>query len=95
VRLGLKEKGISFHSFRHTVTTGLYHADVPEPIVKSIVGHEQQGVTQQHYFSSGYKVSQLRDALEKLDFGCNAVLIEVGNNGAGRGTGSVSLPDAE
>lgn len=68
VKLGIKDKGVSFHVFRHTVITGLYQAGVEEPIIQTIVGHERLGVTQKHYFNAGYKTSQLRDALEMLDF---------------------------
>lgn len=35
-------------------------------MVKAVVGHTRQGVTQQHYFKQGYTVSQLRDAIEKF-----------------------------
>lgn len=68
VKLGYKAHGVSFHSFRHTVVTSLMHANIEEALVKTLVGHERQGVTQRHYFSSGYKVSQLRDALEQLPY---------------------------
>ncbi len=66
--LGIKDKGLVFHSLRHTVVTRLSRADVPEPIVKAIVGHAQQGVTQQHYFKQGYTLRQLNDALQRLDY---------------------------
>ena len=65
--LGIKSKELVFHSLRHTVVTRLMHAYVEEPIVKALVGHQQQGVTQQHYFK-GYTITQLNDALQKLDF---------------------------
>ncbi|MCA1337480.1 site-specific integrase [Pseudooceanicola marinus] len=65
-KLGIKEPGLVFHSFRHTVATNLNQADVPEPIIKSILGHAQEGVTQEVYMKSGYTLSQLRDAIQKL-----------------------------
>src|SRR5690606_2099124 len=34
--LGIKHKGLVFHSFRHTVNTCLYQAGVPESIVQTI-----------------------------------------------------------
>lgn len=52
--LGIKTKQLVFHSLRHTVVTRLLQADVEEPIVKALVGHEREGVTQQVYFSGGY-----------------------------------------
>ena len=67
--LNLKTKLHSFHSLRHTVVTRLMQADIQEQIVKALVGHARQGVTQQHYFKQGYTLQQLDDALQKLDFG--------------------------
>lgn len=67
-RIGLKREELVFHSLRHTVITVLMQADVPEPIVKAIVGHKQQGVTQQNYFKDGYTVQQLNEALQKLNY---------------------------
>ena len=64
VALGIKTKELVFHSLRHTMITRLSQSDVPEPVVKALVGHAQEGVTQQHYFREGYKLSQLRDAIE-------------------------------
>jgi integrase len=67
-KMGMQDRALVFHSFRHTVVTRLMQGDVPEPIVKEIVGHTQEGVTQQHYFQQGYTLRQLSDALEKLDW---------------------------
>jgi integrase len=66
--VGLKEKALVFHSFRHTMVTILSRNDVPEPIVKSIVGHAQTGVTQTHYLKSGYTLDQLQREINKFDF---------------------------
>ncbi len=64
VELGIKRKELVFHSFRHTMVTRLSQANVPEPVVKALVGHAQEGVTQQHYFREGYTLRQLSDAME-------------------------------
>lgn len=70
VELGLKgDSKLSFHSFRHTVATELYRANVEHPIVQSIMGHERDGVTQNTYFSQGYTLKQRADALEQLQYG--------------------------
>lgn len=66
--LGIKRRELVFHSLRHTVITKLMRAGVAEPIVKALVGHAQQGVTQQSYFKSGYTLQQLDEALQKLDY---------------------------
>ena len=68
-KLGLKDSGLVFHSLRHTVVTMLMQADVDEPVVQAIVGHTRKGVTQQNYFKRGYTISQLNEAMQKLDFG--------------------------
>jgi integrase len=95
VRLGLKAKGVSFHVFRHTVVTRLLQAGIEQPLVQTIVGHERQGVTQQHYFASGYTLVQRREALEKLRFDCAAPSLSGnGLDGAGKGTERVSLTGA-
>ncbi|MBR9973068.1 site-specific integrase [Magnetospirillum sulfuroxidans] len=65
-KIGLTDKGLVFHSLRHTVVTFLMQANIPEPIVKAIIGHAQAGVTQQNYFKDGYTLRQLSDALEHL-----------------------------
>ncbi|MDO6590147.1 MULTISPECIES: site-specific integrase [Rhodobacterales] len=48
-KLGIKERGLVFHSFRHTVVTRLSQASVPEPVIQCIVGHARSGVTQEVY----------------------------------------------
>ncbi|EBA14444.1 site-specific recombinase, phage integrase family protein [Roseobacter sp. SK209-2-6] len=64
--LGIKEPGIVFHCFRHTIVTRLSQADVPEPIVQCIVGHARSGVTQEVYMREGYKLSQLKTAIDEF-----------------------------
>lgn len=63
--LGQKNDKASFHALRHTMVTRLHQADVPLPLVQTIVGHEREGVTMKTYFSESYKVAQLKDAIEK------------------------------
>jgi integrase len=65
-RLGIKQQSLVFHSYRHTMVTRLGRADVPQPIVQSIVGHAPEGVTQEVYMRDGYRLAQLRDAIEKF-----------------------------
>ena len=65
-KLGMKGQGLVFHSFRHTMVTELGRADVPEPIIKAIVGHEQAGVTHRNYMTSGYDLRQLHAAIHKF-----------------------------
>lgn len=69
VKLGLKSKTRVFHSLRHTVNTRLVQAGVPDPMVKAILGHEQEGMTQKQYFKEGYTLEQLSVAMQKLSYG--------------------------
>lgn len=65
-KLGIKEPGLVFHSLRHTVVTRLSQADVPEPVIQCIVGHARSGVTQEVYNREGYTLTQLKEAIAKL-----------------------------
>lgn len=67
--LELKTKENTFHSLRHTINTRLLHANVVEPLVKSIIGHEQEGMTYKQYFGEGFTLEQRYEALQKLDYG--------------------------
>ncbi|MGQ3486958.1 tyrosine-type recombinase/integrase [Roseovarius pacificus] len=68
-KLGIKQPGLVFHSFRHTVVTRLSQADVPEPIVQCIVGHARSGVTQEIYNRQGYTLAQLKENIERFAIG--------------------------
>ena len=65
--LNLKERGLVFHSLRHTMVTRLAQAGVPEPLYQEIVGHERQGVSQQVYFKEGHTLTQKQEAIEKFE----------------------------
>lgn len=65
-KMGMTDNRLVFHSLRHTVVTTLLRHNVPEPIVKAIVGHAQKGVTQQNYFKEGYTLQQMADAMNEL-----------------------------
>jgi integrase len=54
-----------FHSFRHTVVTGLIRADVPDALAKELVGHETGSVTHDVY-SKGASTAQKLAAISKL-----------------------------
>jgi integrase len=62
--LGLKTEQHVFHGLRHTLITRLHQASVPQPLVQTLVGHEREGVTMKTYFSEGYTVAQLKEAIE-------------------------------
>ena len=62
--LDLKTDQLVFHSLRHTMVTRLHQANVPLPLVQTLVGHEREGVTMKTYFNESYKVEQLKAAAE-------------------------------
>lgn len=64
---GIKKKGLSFHSLRHTAITTMRRAGIERPIVQAIVGHEPDGVTEEVY-THGYDLSQLQTAIEAIKF---------------------------
>lgn len=66
--LSLKQDTLVFHSLRHSMTTLLSQADVPDIIVKAILGHRQTGVTHTSYFKSGFTVEQLKREIDKFTF---------------------------
>lgn len=68
VQLGLKSKTRVFHSLRHTVNTRLLQAGVADPLVKSIIGHEQDGMTHRQYFKEGFTLQQRSEAMQKLAY---------------------------
>ena len=66
--LSMKQDGLVFHCLRHSMITRLSQADVPDSMVKAIVGHEQVGVTHTSYFKSGYAIEQLHREINKFEF---------------------------
>ncbi len=67
-RLGVKDTGLSFHSFRHTLTNSLKQAGVPEPIIAEIIGHANHSITTGRY-GKVYEPKVLAEAIRKADFG--------------------------
>lgn len=65
-KLGMKERGLVFHSLRHTVVSRLSQADVPEPVIQCLIGHARAGVTQEVYNKGGFSLRQLQDATERF-----------------------------
>ena len=49
IRLGIKQKGKNFHSFRHTVVNKLTTAQVYESFIKELIGHSHGSITMDVY----------------------------------------------
>lgn len=65
--IGLYEKGLDYHSFRHGVTTKLYAAGVAEAVVDELTGHEGQG-TSRTVYKKDLPLCVLRDAIERIQW---------------------------
>lgn len=66
VKLGIGGQKLMFHCLRHSMVTQLGRKDIPEPIVKAILGHVQVGVTYNSYFKAGFLPSQLIAAINSF-----------------------------
>jgi integrase len=64
-QIGVKRRGLDYHSFRHGLNTKLYEADVNEGWIDLMTGHESGGEGRRRYLKS-IKPSTLRGALEKV-----------------------------
>ena len=62
--VGITDKKLVFHSFRHTFTDALRAAKVTEPIIKSLIGHSDGSVTSQ--YGSGYPLDVLYGDLMRV-----------------------------
>lgn len=67
VALGIKDKKISFHSFRHSFATQLLNAGAQESLVQDLMGHSKQTVIQGVY-NKGYDLKMLKTCIDKLTY---------------------------
>jgi len=65
--IGLYEKGLDYHSFRHGVSTKLYAAHVPDAYVDVLTGHEGQGIGRKVYLK-GLPLNELYAAICKVEW---------------------------
>lgn len=64
--LNLKTNQLTFHSFRHTVVGALFNAEVAEPHVMAIVGHEPGTTTLKTYNRNGFAMHILLSAIQRI-----------------------------
>jgi integrase len=74
--IGLYEKGVDYHSFRHGVTTKLYEAGVQEALIDELTGHEGQG-TSRRVYKKQMPLRVLLEAISKVEWS-EMALIPVG-----------------
>ena len=71
VKIGIKKRGKSFHSFRHSVETHLTNQDVNGRFIDFLQGHSQKGVGGSVYMK-GIKIEVLlKDCVEKIKWDVN------------------------
>jgi integrase len=64
--VGIDSPKLVFHSFRHTFIDALRATRTDEPVLKALVGHSDGTVTSD--YGSGYPVSVLAEALNKVEY---------------------------
>jgi integrase len=64
--VGITDKKLVFHSFRHTFTDALRAAKITEPIAKALIGPSDSSVTAQ--YGSGYPLDVLYDDLKRMKY---------------------------
>jgi len=65
--VGVYQKGLDYHSFRHGVTTKLFAADVSTAIIDELTGHEGEG-TSQVVYKKDMPLSKLYEAICKVEW---------------------------
>ncbi|WP_018185173.1 tyrosine-type recombinase/integrase [Kaistia granuli] len=65
--VGLYEKRLDYHSFRHGVTNKLFAADVPEAVVEMLTGHEGGGTSRKVYLKD-LPLRRLQEAICLVDW---------------------------
>jgi len=73
--LGFIEKK-DFHSFRHTFTSALKFANVPETIAGQLVGHAGGETITYTRYGKGHPLDQLKEAVEKVNYDINLETLE-------------------
>ena len=65
----LKREGLVFHSFRHTFSSCLQKAGVPEDIAGVIMGHKNKSLTYGRYGGKLIGIPMMSGLIEDVDFG--------------------------
>ena len=65
----LGTRGITLHSFRHTVATKFKNAQVDESIAAALLGHSVNGMTYGRY-GKEYEIELLNEAMQKISYPC-------------------------
>ena len=69
-KIGITNRRVTFHSFRHTVINHLKQTGVEESRIKELVGHKDNSITMSRY-GKRYEPQVMFQTIEVLDFGLN------------------------
>jgi len=64
--IGVKRRGVEFHSLRHNVEDALRNANVRKEVRDAIQGHGESGVSRD--YGTGYYVTTLNEAVQKIKY---------------------------
>jgi integrase len=64
--IGVRRRGVKFHSLRHNVEDALRNADVRQEIRDAVQGHGENGVSRE--YGTGYYVKTLNKAVQKIEY---------------------------
>jgi integrase len=67
-KLGIKRKGLDFHSFRHTVSNVLEIAGVSQTDAARVLGHSIEGMSYGTYSQPGPGLVRVKDLVEKIKY---------------------------
>ncbi len=63
--IGIDDKQLTFHSFRHTFANELKQADVTEHLIAQLIGHSNSSITMSRY-GKEYELEKMAEAIERL-----------------------------
>lgn len=70
IDIGLKNKHLSFHSFRHTFSDACDNASVTEPQRKAMMGHSDQSASS--HYGTGASIPVLLEAISRIEYAFEA-----------------------
>lgn len=74
--IGLYERGLDFHSFRHSATTFMQWAQVPLPVIDRLTGHASVGETAR--YTKNLQIKQLSEGVNAIDPGIDLSDLYIG-----------------
>ena len=86
--IGVKRRGVRFHSLRHNVEDALRNSYVMKEVRDAIQGHGENGVSAE--YGSGYYLATLDGALQKIAY--NGVVFPAALSSVGRAEPTASAP---